>query len=96
MSDSANEENIEMANEYTKDEVRDSGNMGDYESSDEQEELCAQDEGKVSQQNLFTVINNPQIFELFIIRIACLLLVSIWFPFTLVGKFKEVEFKLEN
>ena len=59
MSDSANEEDIEMANEYTKDEVRDSGNMGDYGSSNEQEELCAQDEGKVSQQNPFTVINNP-------------------------------------
>ena len=60
MSFSANEEDIEMANEDTEDEVRDSGNMGDYESSDEQEELCAQDEGiKGSQQNLFTVINNP-------------------------------------
>ena len=58
MSDSANEEDIEMANEYTKDEVRDSGNMGGYESSDEQEELCAQDEGRVSHQNLFTGINN--------------------------------------
>ena len=58
MPDSANEEDIEMANEYTKDEVRDSGNMGGYESSDEQEELCAQDEGRVSYQNLFTGINN--------------------------------------
>ena len=59
MSENANEEDIEMANEDTEDEVRDSGNMDDYGSSDEQEELCAQNEGNVSQQYLFTGINNP-------------------------------------
>nr|XP_022315450.1 uncharacterized protein LOC111119529 [Crassostrea virginica] len=59
MSDNANEEDIEMANEYTKDEVRDSGNMGGYESSDEQEELCAQDEVPEGNMSSRTYVMTP-------------------------------------